>query len=79
MTKHGTLQVEFMRLCGLVLYRGEMEIISKSLEKLWCDGTQLLKSEKPTRQQAQQWLGAQPSLNVCIDGLHSLYTMHHDE
>jgi hypothetical protein len=56
-----------------------MEIISKSLEKLWCDGTQLLKSEKPTRQQAQQWLGAQPSLNDCIDGLHSLYTMHHDE
>ncbi|KAH9547933.1 hypothetical protein CY35_11G061200 [Sphagnum magellanicum] len=58
---------------------GEMEIISKSLEKLWCDGTQLLKSEKPTRQQAQQCLGAQPSLNDCIDGLHSLYTMHHDE
>ncbi len=41
--------VEFMKLCGLSWIGGKMETtVWKPLEKLWLDGTQLLKGEKPT-------------------------------
>ncbi|KAJ7543235.1 hypothetical protein O6H91_09G030300 [Diphasiastrum complanatum] len=59
----------------------ELEKVSKSIEKSWHDGCNLLRAERPqpTLQQAQQRIGSRPSLNDCLDGLKALYTMHHDE
>ncbi|KAL3697101.1 hypothetical protein R1sor_011177 [Riccia sorocarpa] len=52
-----------------------------ALEKIWRDGCQLLKAEKPqpTPQQLQQRVGPRPSLHDCLEGLRSLYQMHYDE
>lgn len=60
---------------------GEMIRVRNSLEKIWRDGQQLLRAEKQqaTPQQLRRRVGARPSLQDCIDGLHSLYQMHSDE
>ena len=56
-----------------------MEKIVKQFEKLSRDGFQLLKAEKATVKQAEQWVGPRPSLNDCVEGLQNLYIMHRDE
>jgi hypothetical protein len=59
---------------------GQLKRVRNSLEKIWRDGQQLLKAEKhATPKQLEQRVGPRPSLQDCLDGLHSLYQMHHDE
>ncbi|XP_077246904.1 pentatricopeptide repeat (PPR) superfamily protein [Tasmannia lanceolata] len=59
----------------------EFQSIVISLEKILRDGRQLLKggSMQPTMHQMQLRVGIRPSLAQCLDGLKSLYEMHHSE
>ncbi|BBM98706.1 hypothetical protein MPTK1_1g15600 [Marchantia polymorpha subsp. ruderalis] len=59
----------------------DLSRVVAALEKVWRDGCQLLKAERqqPTASQMQQRVGPRPSLQDCVNGLHTLYQMHFDE
>ncbi|KAG9450849.1 hypothetical protein H6P81_010814 [Aristolochia fimbriata] len=55
--------------------------IVTSLEKIMRDGNQFLKggSMQLSKQQMQLRVGIRPTLSQCVDGLRTLYEMHHSE
>ncbi|CAM6104064.1 unnamed protein product [Calypogeia fissa] len=77
-----TAQMESLELIfkAITNTMGELKRVRNSLEKIWCDGQQLLRAEKQlTPQQQHQRVGPRPSLQDCLDGLFSIYEMHRDE
>lgn len=76
-------QVETLESIFIALHKvlDDFKRIRDALERLWCESSQLLKTEKlqRTSNQAQQRFGLGPSLNECIEGLEKLFIMHRDE
>lgn len=59
----------------------DFERVTKALEKLSRDGTNLYRSHRPqpSKEQFQRRTGAAPSLHDCVTGLQFIHDMHRDE